>query len=33
MKSVVKKIWGHIGGVSGMLLIIYSIFAFSTAVM
>lgn len=32
MKSGVQKLWGYIGGINGLLLILYSIFVFSTAV-
>ena len=32
MNSVAKKLWGYIGGINGLLLILYIIFIFSTAV-
>ena len=32
MKSVVKKLWEYLGGINGLLLIIYSVFVFSTAI-
>ena len=32
MKSVVKKLWEYLGGINSLLLIIYSVFVFSTTV-